>query len=124
MYAKSCFITVVILFCFAGQMSGQEKVECWKRFELAFDQVKKNNPFDVQLSATFTCGGEKKTVHGFYDGNDTYRIRFMPTVPGEWKYVTVSSVSSMNARKGEFIATPVAGDNHGMVVVDGEHDFK
>lgn len=66
----------------------------------------KGNPFDIRLSATFVCGKEKKTVEGFYDGENTYRIRFMPAVAGEWRYVTSSSIGAMNGRKGTFTVIP------------------
>ena len=91
--------------------------------ELSFKQVTKGNPFDTRLSATFICGKEKKTVEGFYDGENTYRIRFMPAVAGEWRYVTSSSIGAMNGRKGTFTVVPAGKDNHGMVLVDGEHNL-
>lgn len=106
------------------KVNAQDKVECWDRFELSFKQVTKGNPFDIRLSATFVCGKEKKTVEGFYDGENTYRIRFMPAVAGEWRYVTSSSIGAMNGRKGTFTVIPAGKDNHGMVLVDGEHNFK
>lgn len=88
------------------KVNAQDKVECWDRFELSFKQVTKGNPFDIRLSATFVCGKEKKTVEGFYDGENTYRIRFMPAVAGEWRYVTSSSIGAMNGRKGTFTVIP------------------
>ena len=67
-----------------------QHVECWERFEISFKHAEKGNPFLVKLSATFAYNGEKKTVDGFYDGNDIYKIRFMPTNAGEWSYTTSS----------------------------------
>ena len=48
----------------------------------------------------------------------------MPAVAGEWRYVTSSSIGAMNGRKGTFTVVPAGKDNHGMVLVDGEHNFK
>ena len=48
----------------------------------------------------------------------------MPAVAGEWRYVTSSSIGAMNGRKGTFTVIPAGKDNHGMVLVDGEHNFK
>ena len=124
MSTKFYVIAVWTLLSFVVKVNAQDKVECWDRFELSFKQVTKGNPFDTRLSATFICGKEKKTVEGFYDGENTYRIRFMPAVAGEWRYVTSSSIGAMNGRKGTFTVVPAGKDNHGMVLVDGEHNFK
>lgn len=124
MSTKFYVIAVWTLLSFVVKVNAQDKVECWDRFELSFKQVTKGNPFDTRLSATFVCGKEKKTVEGFYDGENTYRIRFMPAVAGEWRYVTSSSIGAMNGRKGTFTVIPAGKDNHGMVLVDGEHNFK
>lgn len=116
---------ILILFLFAGNIYGQKEVECWDRFELTFNHTEKGNPFSkVKLSATFVCKGEKKVVDGFYDGNNVYKIRFMPATSGEWTYTTSSNISSMNNQKGKFMAKPSTDNNHGMVVVDGKHNFK
>ena len=96
MSTKFYVIAVWTLLSFVVKVNAQDKVECWDRFELSFKQVTKGNPFDTRLSATFVCGKEKKTVEGFYDGENTYRIRFMPAVAGEWRYVTSSSIGAMN----------------------------
>lgn len=118
-------IVILILFIFTSNVFSQETVECWDRFELTLKHTEKGNPFDkVKLSATFVCKGEKKTVDGFYDGNDVYKIRFMPTNAGEWSYSTSSNASSLNGKKGSFTAIASTGNNHGMVMVDGEHNFK
>ncbi len=101
----------------------QEKVECWDRFELALRHKAGGNPFSVKVSATFTNGQTSKTVAGFYDGDNTYRIRFMPTEAGEWKYVTSSSAGAMSRQKGSFTAVPASQNNHGMVVVDKKYHF-
>ena len=118
------YVTVFFALLNVGIISAQEKVECWDRFELAFQHKANSNPFNVKISATFTNGNSNKTVTGFYDGDNTYRIRFMPTETGEWKYVTSSSVGSMNKQKGGFTAVPASKNNHGMVMVDRMYHFK
>lgn len=118
------FIIITFLLSISC-LYAQERVECWDRFELTFNRTVKGNPFrDVKLSAVFTNKGEKIEVNGFYDGDNTYKIRFMPTKTGEWSYVTTSNVSSMNKQKGSFTAISPSRGNHGMVVVDGNHNFK
>ena len=60
-------------------------VERWDRFELALNGPRHGNPFlDVQFGALFTHKHREIAVDGFYDGEGTYRVRFMPDTPGEW----------------------------------------
>jgi hypothetical protein len=117
------FILTALLFM-ASALSADNVTECWGRFEITLKHTTKSNPFDVRLSATFSNGKEKRTVSGFYDGDGTYKIRFMPTTTGKWKYTTSSSASSMNGKSGELTVTSASGGNHGMVTTDGEHNFK
>ncbi len=47
------------------------------------------DPFnDVDVDLTLTNGTETYTVPGFWDGGNTWRVRFVCTSVGEWKYTT------------------------------------
>lgn len=114
-------LTLILNFPVANAKTNNSKsVEQWKVFELSFkDSSTKGNPFsDVLLSAKFVNDGDTTEVKGFYDGNNTFIIRFMPSKIGEWNYVTSSNVRSFGNRKGKFLCTPPADDNHGPVIVD------
>ena len=96
----------------------------WARFEISLDGTPVNNPFtDVDLRATFTNGEESLTVTGFYDGNNRYKIRFMPQTTGRWQYVTHSNMPALNRRSGGFECIPAVGSNRGMVGVRDTWDF-
>ena len=61
-------------------------------------------------------------MSGFYDGDATYRVRFMPDTEGAWTYVTRSNLSALDGVTGEFRCTPPTGSNHGPVrVIDAYH---
>jgi hypothetical protein len=66
-------------------------------FKLASRTVYEN-PFRVNLTATFTHESGRKIVNlpGFYDGGKTWKVRFSPTVLGAWKGVTASGDPAMN----------------------------
>lgn len=105
-------------------MARAQQVPQWERFEQAYSMKTGKNPFtDVMLTATFThvASGEVLTVSGFYDGDDTYRIRFMPTRQGEWTYVTKSSEQALDGKTG--ILTCTAPMSHGMVTAGNDQDF-
>ena len=68
---------------------------------------------DVALSATFTePNGAEVTTPAFWDGSDTWRVRFSPPVAGEWHFVTHASDPTnggLHGQSGSFTAphTPV-----------------
>ena len=119
--------SLLMLLCWlltATTLTAQITTEKWGCAELSFTAKTNQNPFDVTLEATFTLGDEQLTVAGFYDGNDCYRVRFMPTAEGDWHYTTKSSLRALNGKRGIVTATAPTADNHGMVMVDGQHAFR
>jgi hypothetical protein len=100
-----------------------ETVEKWDYFELELKAPTSGNPFlDVTLEADFTHNHRSVRVTGFYDGGDVYKVRFMPDMEGDWRYVTHSNVSALDNQSGSFECTPPSGNNHGPVrVIDRAH---
>lgn len=87
--------------------------------ELMFDGPMHGNPFlDVELRVEFTRGDETISVGGFYDGDGTYRVRFLPPVRGEWAFSTRSNARSLDGVEGTASAGPA--DAHGPVRIDGQ----
>ena len=107
-----------------GKTISNGNVQKWGIVELELDGPEDGNPFaDVTLSARFAQGERKLEVLGFYDGDGRYRIRFMPDMEGAWTYRTVSNVSSLDSKSGEFICTPETSGNHGPVRVSDTFHF-
>ncbi len=80
-------------------------VEKWKQFRVSFTNTTwAGNPFDLDFTGTFThsTSGRQLTQFGFYSGNNTWNIYFMPDEIGEWTYVTNSSDTDLNAKVGNF----------------------
>ena len=90
----------------------------WHRFEE--NLVHPNPPADpfrdTELNVTWT-GPQPDAIEtlGFYDGNNTWRFRFMPSQPGIWSYKAAFSDTSAETT-GSF--TTVASDLPGMVSID------
>lgn len=118
---KHLFGRVGLLALFVGICIGNiqaEEVEKWKIFELTLHAEVKGNPYtDTRLSARFIQANDTVCVDGFYDGGNTYKVRFMPSKEGKWKYETCSNVRKLNRRKGSFTCTPPQAGNHGPVSV-------
>ncbi len=101
--------------------SGQEK---WEVMEIDFTGPDVANPFtEVQLSAAFKYKNEIFYVDGFYDGNRSYKIRFMPHQKGEWTYTTKSNIPELHNITESFLCTPTTAENHGPVQVRDTFHF-
>jgi hypothetical protein len=99
-------------------------VEQWGIFEVTLKGPASGNPFlDVDLSARFTQGDRSVTLPGFYDGDGTYRIRFMPEQRGAWRYETKSNRAGLNGKAGGFMAVKPSAGNRGPVRVRNTFHF-
>lgn len=70
------------------------------------------NPYtDVDVSATFIGPrGQSLTMPGFWDGGDTWRVRFAPPAPGTWRYTTAGPDSGLAGQHGVINARAAGGD--------------
>jgi len=101
-----------------------ESVEQWGLFEIELSGPADGNPFlEVEVSAEFAQHEHSVVVPGFYDGDATYRVRFMPDRTGEWRYVTRSNHRSLSGRKGAVTVVPPGPGNHGSVRVRNTYHF-
>ena len=111
----------------AGHGQSVRPVVRWGVFEATFtSQATPANPLqDAELRVTFTAPSQRaRTVHGFWDGGATWRVRFSPDEAGEWTYRTAASPEAdagIHGRSGRFVVTAAAGasrfDRHGPVRV-------
>ncbi len=84
---------VTICLQLAG-MAADFTTERWRVAEIPLTSaVSYADPFqNVDVTATFTGpGGEVIVRPGFWDGGTTWRVRFAPTVVGQWTMATTSS---------------------------------
>jgi hypothetical protein len=90
------------------------KVKTWLAYELEFTSSKQyENPFeDVDIEAVFTLGSKTVTFPGFWDGGNTWRVRYSLPKEGVWNY-TVTCTDKENASltgKGEVECVKYDGD--------------
>ena len=99
-----------------------ERVERWSVFELAIDGPSDGNPFVEQtVRAVFTGPGETVSAQGFYDGNGVYRVRFMPSFEGAYRFTMTASF--METVGGSFAVDAAGPGNHGVVRVANTWHF-
>jgi hypothetical protein len=98
--------------------------EQWGILEVELKGPSTGNPFvDVEFAATFKNGSDVKKVTGFYDGDGTYRVRFMPDKTGEWQYTTHSNIDELDGKSGTIEVAPPSKGNHGPVKVHNTFHF-
>ena len=100
-----------------------QTVERWDVFEITTEGKDQGNPFlDYEIKGTFDSENEHVIVDGFYDGNRTYKVRFMPSYEGIYRY-RISGTFSDEVTEGCFEAVSAVNEkNHGPVcVVDDLH---
>lgn len=101
----------------------QEQVERWGMLEVSCQGPAEGNPFvDHHIQGVFT--GEKETVKtdGFYDGDGVYKVRFMPSFEGSYRF-TISADFLEKEETGSFVSLPAGEGNHGPVRVADTYHF-
>jgi hypothetical protein len=97
----------------------------WGPCELVLAGPAEGNPFrEVTLTATFTNGETSKRVTGFYDGDGTYRLRFLPEAEGTWSYKTASNAKALDGITGAVAVGPATPGDHGPVRVSNQFHFR
>ncbi|WP_432970460.1 DUF4038 domain-containing protein [Dactylosporangium sp. CA-233914] len=90
--------------------------ETWRAVEVALHStVSYADPYrDVDVTATFSGpNGQRLTMPGFWDGANTWRVRFAPPTPGRWQYTTRSTDATntgLDDHHGTILAHRYAGD--------------
>ncbi|MFP5392847.1 MAG: DUF5060 domain-containing protein [Gammaproteobacteria bacterium] len=116
--ASLLFLAVAL----CGPASAEERVDKYGVAEIVLKGRDAGNPFiDLELTATFTNGRDTYTPEGFYDGDGTYRVRFMPPSAGQWSWVTRSNHPDLDGKKG--MVTCIESANKGPVRVANTHHF-
>ena len=89
----------------------------YETFELTFrGPVLTEHCASIDLTAIFTNDGDTITVQGFYAGEGTYKVRFLPRKPGTYTWKTTGLVEASGT---ESCAEEAVG--HGLVQAKGTH---
>jgi hypothetical protein len=91
-------------------------IPLWHAFEHTFASARsyENPAQDVRLSVTlYAPSGRVYDVDGFWDGGETWRVRFAPDEPGSWSFASQCSDQSnpgLHSQGGSFVCAGPAGD--------------
>ncbi|PKQ64240.1 hypothetical protein BZG02_05305 [Labilibaculum filiforme] len=80
-------------------------IKKWEVIDITFKaDVKNKDPFQIKFFAEFTNpDGKLQTVPGFYNGDNTWLLRFSAAVAGNWTYETHSEIKALNGKKGKLL---------------------
>jgi len=123
---RSLIWRATIVFAVVWPLLGnaQNNVPRWSVHEITLTTAGSyRNPYtETNLTATFNGpDGMRKTVKGFWDGGNTFRIRFSPTSQGTWSWFTNSSDAGLNGKSGSIdCIAPLAGQ-HGFLRRDANN---
>ena len=87
---------------FSGEAEKALSAETWRAVEMSFESEKNyDDPFgDVTLDMLLFGNGRLYTVPGFWDGGNTWRVRFVCPAEGTWQCKTVCSDETNDALNG------------------------
>ncbi len=124
------FLGALALTGAAAFAANEPVVPKWGRFEHEFtSSVRYENPLqEATLSVVFLSpAGGSNRVHGFWDGDKTWRVRFSPNVPGKWGWAATCSDTAnkgLHLQSGSFVCTAPTGQarfgEHGPVRVSAD----
>jgi len=115
-------LMIVIFSCTPKQI----QIPQWHPYDFTFKSNNKhNNPFDVYFTATVNGpGGVEFVSLGFYDGDNTWKVRVAPHIEGSWSLETKSDDPQLDGDSVSFLCVPNDNPNvHGGLLVDSEHPY-
>ena len=117
---KGKILIPFLLMLILTQCGKKNELPIYGTFEITVrGKVPDVNPFTEFVDAKFSDGTRQFNVEGFYDGNNEWKVRFMPDKPGIWFY----SWNFHNKKgEGQFVCTENKDEfNHGHVKTDPEN---
>lgn len=83
------------------------------------------NPFTVEFTADVEGpAGKTLTTLGFYDGNNTWKVRISPDTEGRWTIRTRSNDEQLSGKSIDFLCVPNNNpSNHGGLRIDFRHPY-
>ena len=100
---------VCLLLASVPAALAQPSAHVWELQEIELRSARAYaNPYaDVECWIELTGPGFSSRVYGFWDGGDVFRVRFVATTPGAWRWTSGSNQPAdpgLNGRTGTFIA--------------------
>ncbi|MFP3897493.1 MAG: DUF4038 domain-containing protein [Anaerolineales bacterium] len=93
-------------------MTETRRLHTWEKVEITLEaEGSFSNPYtEVQVWVDLEGPSFRRRVYGFWDGGNLFRVRVTGVRPGQWSWVSGSSVSDdgLNGKEGGFAVVPWA----------------
>jgi len=122
-------IFLVLVFPVLSGAFSQSTQTCsqWETATFEFSVKRKvQEPFDVKFGAVLRhTDGYTMDVPGFYNGNNSWLIRFNPQLTGEWNYLTYSQNQELSGKSGQLLVTESKdASQHGPITISQDDPSK
>lgn len=96
------FIAALLLANSAHARLQPGEARVWETQEITFESAREYaNPYvDVTVWIELTGPGFNKKVYGFWDGGRSFKVRFVATVPGEWRWKVAATPANDTGLNG------------------------
>lgn len=110
------FILFTILSTTYAQLKTDKnlKTKCWQPVDLLFESGSQIGWDKFPLQVRFVHEGSKRdtlTLDGFWTGGNNWTVRFAPTLPGVWKWESISSDKGLKGQRGEIISEKITDND-------------
>lgn len=109
------YFSFIFLFFLSGIVGNETEIHTWEVFEInleagrnynnAYQEIESAGGNDL-VTAEFrgvsgNASGKEITITGFWDGDQTWKVRFAPPESGTWQYQTISDDPGLHGKSGE-----------------------
>jgi hypothetical protein len=96
----------ILILLNSSLIYGRDKIHTWQKVEIKLEAINEyDNPYtEVEVWVQLKGPGFDRRCYGFWDGDNTWRIRLMATGPGTWTWTSGSNQDDdgLNGKKGKF----------------------
>lgn len=119
-------VIILLVAAICPSLTGQTKVPKWSVYELELTASGRSGNWytdpDGGALVVFTGpGGITRRVAAFWDGGNSFKVRFTPTVEGAWIYRVSSTNPGLNGKTGELTCVARATHDRGFLRIDAKH---
>jgi len=121
-------VLFLIAFLFSLKLLSQTyQTEKWGLLDITYSQKYGNvDPFEITFGAVITHeNGKEMNVPGFYNGGESWVIRFSASEIGKWSFKTYSSLPKLAGKKGSIeVKENPDQDKHGPIAISKQNPQK
>lgn len=116
LFLLSTFISALFIGASASTLANDKGVERWRVAELTFQSAtdySTTGAASVEMDVAFThiATGTVISRPAFWDGNSTFKVRFAPTLEGEWTWQTECRAdAALTGKHGTLQCVPYTGN--------------